>query len=125
MEPRTNLSWSMGQRTLSVHLSITSRGVRILAVDTRVVPGGSGACSDLCNRIFLVTLVLRFTFARPGTGRADFPRYSKRFARLFRSPYELSFGPVQIAKRDSIASFTTTLGAPYRTPALRAHLLEI
>src|SRR5215475_259699 len=97
MVPRKDLSWSMGQRTLSVHLSITSRSVRILAVDTRVVPGGSGACSDLCTRIFLVALVLRFTLGGPGTGRADFSSCGKRFTRLFCSPYETSFGPVQIA----------------------------
>src|SRR5919108_1255294 len=120
MEPRKNLSWSMGQRTLSVHLPIASRGVRVLAVDTRVVPGGGGACSNLCTRIFLVALVLRFTFARPGTSRADFPSRSKRFARLLCSPSRISLWPVQIAERDSIASFTAALGASDRTPALRA-----
>src|SRR5262245_53720281 len=115
----------MGKRTLSVYLPISSRGVRILAVDTRMVLGGGGTCSDLRTRVPLVALILRLAFTRSGTSRADFPSFGKRFARLLCGPSRISLWPIQIAKRDSIASFTTTLGASYRTPALRAHFLEI
>ena len=71
MEPRKDLSWSM-KRALPVYLPITSRGVRILAVDTRMVIGRGGACSDLCTRVPLVALVLRLAFTSPGTSRAAF-----------------------------------------------------
>src|SRR4030095_4389741 len=125
MEPRKDLSWSMGKRALPVYLPITGRGVRILAVNTRMVLGGGGACSDLCTRFPLVALVLRLAFTRPGTSRAAFPSSGKCFARLLCSPSRISLWPGQIANRDSIASFNSTIGAPYGTPALRPHFLEI
>src|SRR5262245_5969680 len=125
MGSRKNLSRCMGKRTLSIYLSDACRGLRILAVDTRTVLGGGGTCSDLRTRVPLVALILRHAFTRPGTSRAYFPSFGKRFARFLCSPSRISLWPVQIAKRDSIASFTTTLGASYRTPALRPHFLEI
>src|SRR4030095_5826194 len=111
MEPRKDLSWSMGKRALPVYLPITGRGVRILAVNTRMVLGGGGACSDLCTRFPLVALVLRLAFTRPGTRRAAFPRCGKCFASLFCSPSRIAVCPVQIANRDGGAAFTPTIGA--------------
>ena len=73
MEPRKDLPWGMGKRALPVYLPITSRGVRILAVDTRMVLGRCGACSDLCTRVLLVALVLRLAFTSLALAR----RFSK------------------------------------------------
>src|SRR4030095_365353 len=124
MEPRKDLSWRMGKRTLSVYLPITYRGVRILAVDTRMVLGRGGARSDLCIRVPLVAFVLRLAFTPISPRCADFPGCGKCFAGLFCSPSRLAHWPVQIANRHGGAAFTPTLGASYRTAAFRPHFVE-
>ena len=89
MEPRKDLSWSMGKRALPVYLPITSRGVRILAVDARMVLGRRGACSDLCTRFPLVALVLRLAFTWSWHFSAPiFQAVLSCFARLLCSPSE-------------------------------------
>src|SRR4029453_17145341 len=125
MEPRTNLSWRMGQRALSIYLSVACRGLRILAVHAGMVLGPRGACSDFRTRIPLVSVVLRLAFTSSGTRRADFPSGGKRFTRLLCSPSQVLLWPVQVTQHDSAASFNSTVGAPYRTPALRPYFVEI
>ena len=125
MEPRKDLSWSMGKRTLSIYLSDACRGLRILAVHAGMVLGPRGACSDLRTRVSLVALVLRLAFTRVSPRRAVFPGCSKCFARLFCSPSQVLLWPVQVTQHDSAASFNSTICAPYRTPALRPYFLEI
>src|SRR6266404_7656916 len=125
MEPRTDLSWRVGERALSIYLSVACGGLRILAVHARMVLGPRGACSDFRTRIPLVSVVLRLAFTRPSTRRADFPSCDKRFTRLLCSPSQALLWPLQVTQRDSAASFNSTVGAPYRTPALRPHFLEI
>src|SRR5215831_2985412 len=125
MEPGTNLSWRVGKRALSIYLSDTCRGLRILAIDARMVPGRRGACTDFRTRIPLVSVVLCLAFASPSTSCADFPSYRKRFTRLLCSSSQLLLWPLQIAQRDSSTSFNSTFGAPYRTPPFRPHFMEI
>src|SRR6266536_2004156 len=125
MEPRTDLSWRVGERALPVYLPITCRGLRILAVHARMVLGHRGTCSDLRTRVPLVALVLRLAFTRVSPRRAVFPGCSKCFARLFCSPSQVLLWPLQVTQRDSAASFNSTVGAPYRTAAFRPHFLEI
>src|SRR6266404_4677934 len=125
MVPRTDLSWRVGERALPVYLPITCRGLRILAVHARMVLGHRGTCSDLRTRVPLVALALRLAFTRVSPRRADFPGCGKCFTRLFCNPARIEFWPVQIANRDSVASFGPTFGAPYRTAAFRTHFLAI
>src|SRR5262249_19761189 len=110
---------------LSIYLSDACRSLRILAVDARMVLGPRGACSDFRTWIPLVSVVLCRAFTSSSTRRADFPSCGKRFTRLLCGPSRIPLWPVQVTQHDSAASFNSTVGAPYRTPALRPYFLEI
>src|SRR5262245_60033389 len=125
MEPRKDLSWRVGKRSLSIDLSVACRGLRILAVHARMALGPSGAGSDFRARVPLVTFVLWLPFISPRTSRADLPSGGECFARLFCSPSRILLWPLQVTQRDNAASFNSTVGAPYRAPALRPDFLEI
>src|SRR5215510_753430 len=125
MEPRTNLSWRMGKRALSIYLSDACRGLRILAIDARMVFGRRGACTDFRTRIPLVSVVLCLAFTSSSARRADFPSCDKRFTRLLCGFSHVLLWPLQVTQHDSAASFNSAVGAPYRTSALRPYFLEI
>src|SRR5262245_24995671 len=115
----------MGQRALSIYLSDACRSLRILAIDARMVLGRRGACSGFRTRIPLVSVVLCLASTSSSTRRADFPSSGKRFTRLLCDPSHILLWPVQVTQHDSAASFNSTVGAPYRTSALRPYFLEI